>query len=97
MEVDTQAQLIREFMLAVAPSITRYSLETGAGVIENASLVLEWSMQLAARYNELYEMLTSTAQDSPQTLESKTSTPTARVRSPQARIPLDPYNVPDLP
>lgn len=103
MEALAQCELIRQFMVAVAPQVTSHSLEIGADMGENAALVLEASMQLAARYNELYETLTTTApQDSTQTQDPdqagqrQAQDPASGIRKAQARIPASPPDVSGL-
>lgn len=97
MELGDQVQLIREFMVAVAPQVTSHSLEIGAGMIENAALTLECSMQLAARYNELHETLHRSAPQNPveedqlQAPHSATSVP-----HPQTPIPAPKSSLSDL-
>jgi hypothetical protein len=96
MELADQVQLIREFMVAVAPQVTSYSLETGAGMIENAALTLECSMQLAARYNELHETLSSAPKNSIEENHFQAPQPAATVRHPQTRIPTPESQLSDL-
>jgi hypothetical protein len=96
MELADQVQLIREFMLQVAPQVTSHSLETGAGMIENAALTLECSMQLAARYNELHETLTAAPKDSTQEDIGQTPYSAASVRYPQRQIPIPKSVLSDL-
>jgi hypothetical protein len=96
MELGDQVLLIREFMLAVAPEVTSFSLETGAGMVENAALTLECSMQLAARYNELHETLTAASQNPAQESESETPYPAAPVRGRQTQIPPPESTLSDL-
>jgi hypothetical protein len=97
MELADQVQLIREFMVAVAPRVTSHSLETGAGMIENAALTLECSMQLAARYNELHETLHLSAPKNP-VEEDQLETPysAASVQYPQRQIPIPKSVLSDL-
>lgn len=97
MDVEAQAQLVREFMLAIAPQVVTYSLDAGLSMSEAAALTLECSMQLAARYNELHETLTAPPPDPAKTYQPKASSPTPGVHKAQARIPIDPYRVPDMP
>jgi hypothetical protein len=96
MELGEQVQLIREFMVAVAPQVTSHSLETGAGMIENAALTLECSMQLAARYNELHETLTAAPKNSIEEDIGQTPYSGAPVRHPQTRIPAPESQLSDL-
>ena len=102
MELEAQCLLIRDFMMAVAPAVTAHSLETGASMIENAGMILECSMQLAARYNELHETLSAPpqnpapAQNPAQKRQPQTGAPTAPVHKTQARVPVPKSEVPDL-
>jgi hypothetical protein len=96
MEVGEQVLLIREFMLAIAPEVTSHSLETGAGMVENAALTLECSMHLAARYNELYETLTSAPQDPAQEDQRQAPYSAAPVRPTQRQIPIPESQLSDL-
>ena len=97
MDVDAQADLIREFMLAIAPVVTKYSLESGSGVTECAMLTLECSMHLAARYNELCETLTAQTQNSAPSSKQQTPSTTSGIPKAQARIPLKQSDVPRMP
>jgi hypothetical protein len=96
MELADQAQLIREFMLAIAPQVTSHSLETGTGMIENAALTLECSMQLAARYNELHETLTATPKNSIEEDQLEAPHSNAPVRHSQTQISTRISQMPDL-
>jgi hypothetical protein len=96
MELADQVQLIREFMVAVAPQVTSHSLETGAGMTENAALTLECSMQLAARYNELHETLSSAAKNSIDEDIGQTPYSAASVQYPQTQIPIPKSVLSDL-
>lgn len=99
MEALAQSELIRQFMVAIAPQVTSHSLEIGWNPSENAEIVLECSMQLAARYNELHETLTVAPQNTAQTQdpdqagERQTQGPVSGIRKAQARIPLKPSDV----
>jgi hypothetical protein len=60
MELSEQTQLIREFMISVAPEITRYTLNSIQSELEaenasrdNARMCLQWSMHLAGAFANL--------------------------------------------
>jgi hypothetical protein len=67
MEADLQLSVIREFMLAVAPTVVRHSLrsavfdEVGAlptyTAAQTAKLTLELAMHLAGQYAACYDSL----------------------------------------
>lgn len=94
---EPQLELIRAFMLAIAPQVSAHSLEIGADGVQNASVTLGWSMQLSARYHELYETLVAAPQDSLETKIQKGSSSGSTVHQAQARIPVEPSPLPSLP
>ena len=96
MEVEAQCDLIRQFMVAIAPEIVRHSLENGTSMIQSAALTLEAAMVLSARYNELHETLTATPAHPAQKSQQKTASSTPGVLRQQARIPVEKSQVSDL-
>jgi hypothetical protein len=52
MELADQVQLIREFMLRIAPGITKHNLTSieDYAASDNAKMCLEWSMYLAGAF-----------------------------------------------
>lgn len=101
MEVTEQAEteveyleLVRQFMLALAPILTRHRLAmlrhsvkaldedihrlTHEAAIANSHQVLEWAMHLASRYHEAF----TTATSEPQEAGSKPRVPQAAKKVP---------------
>jgi hypothetical protein len=63
-----QLQLVREFMLAIAPVVTRHSLHAieAPDPAANARMTLEWAMHLATQYGTCHDMF-YVAENTPQT------------------------------
>lgn len=96
MDVDAQSELIRQFMVAVAPQVIVHCLGNELSMTNAAAFTLEASMQLAARYNELCETLTAPPQDPASPQLQKAGKSTEAIHKTQARIPVAKPEVSDL-
>jgi hypothetical protein len=74
-----QLKVMREFMLAITPVMTRYCLENSdvANPVESAKLTMEWAMHLSSQFASCYDIVHATPENAPQTNPLKTQLQTS--------------------